>query len=245
MPAHDMSSPLAAVDALILCGGSGTRLRPVIADRPKGLALIGGKPFLDILIEDLLQQGVRRIIFCVGHLGDQIISRYAGRAGAEYLFSREGVPLGTGGAIRNALHLSRGSPFLVMNGDSLCQVALEKFLAFHQGMSASLSIVLTRPDERHDGGMVYLDENQRIRTFLEKSSDRSRDGGLINAGIYMLQRDSIEHCHLSSPFSLEYDVFPQLVGTAPCFGFVVESRLTDIGTPERYQKANTDWPKNA
>ena len=102
---NSTSNTTAEIDVLVLCGGVGSRLHPLISDRPKGMALIGGRPFLDILVEDLLKQGFRRIIFCVGHLKEQIIARYKSRDDAEYLFSQEDVPLGTGGAVQNALPL--------------------------------------------------------------------------------------------------------------------------------------------
>ncbi len=234
----DETNPLAAIDALILCGGLGSRLHPVISDRPKGLAPVGGKPFLDILIEDLLQQGIRRIIFCVGHLKEQIIGRYKVRDDAEYLFSQEDIPLGTGGAVQNALSLVRSDPFLVMNGDSLCRIDFRKFYSFHRAKAAIASFVLTQAGDRYDGGVVCLDEMQRIRFFLEKANVGDQRGRFINAGIYLMQQGDMELQHIAPPFSLESDVFPALVKAKSCFGFVVGSRLVDIGTPERYRKAN-------
>lgn len=229
-----------AIDVLVLCGGAGTRLRPLISDRPKGMALIGGRPFLDILVDDLLKQGFRRVIFCVGHMKEQIIDRYKIRYDAEYLFSQEDVPFGTGGAVQNALPLVCSDSFLVMNGDSHCCVDLGRFYSFHQSMAANASFVLTQVNERHDGGIFGLDETQQIRFFLEKSKVSGQEDCFINAGIYLLQRESIEFQVMTPPFSLENDVFPKLVKTKRCFGFVVKSELVDIGTPERYRKANED-----
>ena len=237
---NNTSKTTAEIDVLVLCGGAGSRLRPLISDRPKGMALIGGRPFLDILVEDLLKQGFRRIIFCVGHLKEQIIGRYKSRDDVECLFSQEDVPLGTGGAVQKALPLVRGDPFLVMNGDSLCRVDFERFYSFHQAKAANASFVLTQVDERHDGGVVRLDRTQEVHSFLEKSTAGGRNDCFINAGIYLLQRESIEFQVMTPPFSLEYDIFPKLVNTKRCFGFVVKSELVDIGTPERYRKANED-----
>lgn len=239
---HDQTpTSLATVDVLILCGGLGSRLHPILPDRPKGLALVGGKPLLDILVEDLISQGFRRVIFCVGHMKEQIIGRYETRNDAEYLFSQEDFPLGTGGAVRNALPLIRSDPFLVMNGDSLCRVEFRKFCLFHHAKAAMASFVLTQVDERYDGGVVCLDESQKVSFFMEKSKSKDQYGCFMNAGIYLLQQKSVASQHMSSPFSLEYDVFPTLVNTKPCFGFVVGSQLIDIGTPERYRKANEDY----
>lgn len=237
------SNVLGTTDVLILCGGLGSRLQPIIPDRPKGLAPVGGKPFLDILVEDLLRQGVRRFVFCVGHLKEQIIERYRDRDDAEYLFSEEDVPLGTGGAIQHALPLARSNPFLVMNGDSLCPVELAKFCSFHHAKEATASFVLAQVGERYDGGVVCLDDSLKVEFFMEKSGARGRQGCFINAGIYLMQHDSIEFLRGTPPFSLEYDVFPALVKSRPCFGFVVGSELVDIGTPERYRLANMDCLK--
>lgn len=234
--------PLAEIDVLILCGGLGSRLRPIITECQKVLAPIGGKPFLEILVEDLVQQGFRRVIFCVGHLKEQIIERFSDRGGAEYLFSQENVPLGTGGAIQNALLLIQSNPFLIVNGDSLCQVKFENVLQFHLDRSAAATLVLTAANGRDDGGTVLLDKACQIQSFAEKSAGHEREG-FINAGIYLLRSDAVEWERLVAPFSLEFNILPALVTEKRCFGFVVDSPLIDIGTPERYQKANKGQPQ--
>jgi NDP-sugar pyrophosphorylase family protein len=234
-----MSSTLSSIDVLILCGGLGTRLSSVMPDRPKGLAPVGGKPFLDILVDDLLQQGFQRVIFCVGHLKEQIIERYQSRKDAEYLFSQENTPLGTGGAIQNALPLIRSHLVLIINGDSICPVNFADFHQFHTSKLAAVSLVLATPEDRPDGGTVCLNDAQQIQSFNEKSKSNAGEC-FINAGIYLIQRDVIELQALAPPFSLEYDVLPELVRKKSCFGFVVKSRLVDIGTPERYMKANRE-----
>ncbi len=239
MPTYPVDTSLSSTDAVILCGGLGTRLQSVLSDRPKGLAPIGSRAFLDIVLDDLVRQGLRRIIFCVCHMKEQIIARYENRADAECVFSQEAVPLGTGGAVRNALPLIRSDPFLVMNGDSLCQVDLGAFYRFHVRNSSAASMVLTAPDVRQDCGTVQLNEAQRILSFSEKSASPSRNR-FVNAGIYLLSADAMKTTEKAFPFSLEYDFLPDLVKTKPCFGFVVQSKLVDIGTPERYLKANDD-----
>ncbi len=234
---HQSASSLAAVDVLVLCGGLGSRLRSIIPDRPKGLAPVAGRPFMDILIEDLVRQGFRRIIFCVGHLKEQIIGSYGSRTDAEYLFSKEDVALGTGGAVQNALSLVRSDTFLVTNGDSLCRVDYRKFYKFHLDNGAIVSMVLADVPDREDGGNVCLDDRHRIRSFAEKSPTGQQDR-FINAGIYLMRRDEVELQNREVPFSLEYDLFPAMIKAKPCFGFVVESKLFDIGTPAGFLKIN-------
>jgi len=228
------------IDVLVLCGGAGSRLRPLISDRPKGMALIGGLPFLDILVDYLLKQGFGRIIFCVGHLKEQIIERFKSRNDANFKFSEESVLLGTGGAVQNALSMVCSNPVLVLNGDSFCLFNFDELLKFHRTKASFATFVLTDPQERYDGGFVRIDGCKKVQSFLEKKSNKHPYKGFINAGIYLLERESLAFSGLKPPFSLEYDVFPTLAKVNSCYGFVVESQLIDIGTPERYLKANND-----
>jgi D-glycero-alpha-D-manno-heptose 1-phosphate guanylyltransferase len=225
-----------SLDAVVLCGGKGARLQSALPDRPKALAPVGERALLDILVEDLVVQGVRRIILCVGYLKEQIIAHFSGRTEASFLFSEETAPLGTGGAVRNAARLIESDPLLIMNGDSLCRFDLQALLAFHQVNSAALTIVVAQDRERHDVGTIRLAQDRRIRVFSEKGN---ADGGpgYINAGIYLMRRGLIESWRRGDPLSLEYDVLPRLVASERCFGFVVSSQVIDIGTPERYQRA--------
>jgi NDP-sugar pyrophosphorylase family protein len=223
------------LDALVLCGGLGTRLRPLIADRPKGLAQIGGKPVLDIIVERLIAQGVRRIVFCVGHMKDQILAHFAIRSDNRFGFSEEASPLGTGGALRNALPHVSSDPFLVLNGDSLCDVDVARFLAFHEACGADASLVLTVPGENRDGGLVELDERSRITQFIEKPGC-THTGSYINAGVYLLNARVV--AGPAAEFSLERDIFPALAEEGRCYGFPVSGEVVDIGTPERWRRAN-------
>ena len=227
------------VDAVILAGGLGKRLRSMVDDRPKPMATIRGRPFLDILIDDLTRQGLRRFILCVGHRGDQIVAHLRSRADAEFVFSEESVPLGTGGAIRHAAHLIHSDPFLALNGDSLCRIDYERFVAFHHERNAAASIAVAATRGRSDGGTVELADDSRIVRFREKASAVSAASAYMNAGIYLLRRDLPASWSQSDPFSLEHDIFPQLVSGKNCHGFVVDAEVVDIGTPERYVEAQS------
>jgi NDP-sugar pyrophosphorylase family protein len=231
---------LAEIDVLILCGGLGTRLRPIMADRQKVMAPVGGKPFLEIVVGDLLQQGFRRIIFLVGHMKEQIIERYSDGSEAEYLFSEEDVPLGTGGAIQKALSLVRSNTFLTINGDSCCPISFCEFYRFHLSKSAALSLVVATVSDREDVGTILLNDSNQIHSFTEKSKV-SNNASFINAGIYLMQLDAIDLKQMNPPFSLEYDVLPKLVIEKPSFGFITNSLLVDIGTPARYLKAEEQY----
>jgi D-glycero-alpha-D-manno-heptose 1-phosphate guanylyltransferase len=222
------------LDVLILTGGQGSRLRNVVSDRPKPMADIQGRPFLDILINHVASFGSHRFILCTGFMADSI-ERYYEKADQPYtlLFSREAIPLGTGGAIKNAEPLIASNPFLVLNGDSLCRADIKDFFYFHVGKKALLSLVVTGVNESGDFGSIAMDGKDRITGFLEKgSSGRS----LINAGIYLLDSKVLSLIPTQSQFSLEHDLFPALVGK-DFFGFLTKEALIDIGTPERYEQA--------
>ncbi len=219
------------VDLLILCGGMGTRLRSVVADRPKPMAVIDQRPFLDILIDRFRKAGLRRFILCTGHLSEAIESHYAGRQdGIEVVISKEAQPLGTAGAVKLAEPHILTDPFLVANGDSYCEVDLSAFIRFHQARHAALSIVVSRSQDPKDYGTVRVDASQRIIGFAEKSD--AGPGGLISAGIYLFGRPVLSAIPTGVKSSLECDVFPNLLAR-PCYAFSGTSLVLDIGTPAR------------
>jgi len=222
---------------MILAGGLGTRLREIVSDRPKPMAAIHGRPFLDILISDLLRQGLRRIILCVGHGRDQVIAHYRDRRDADYLFSEEETPLGTGGAVRHAAGLVSSDPFLVLNGDSWCAVDYARFLEFHVEKHAEFSIVVAAARGRADGGTVELADNARITRFREKAAISGAARPYINAGVYLLRKSLTATWQQPAPFSLEHNILPGLVEGGRCYGYTVEGEVVDIGTPERYAAA--------
>jgi len=227
------------VDAVILAGGLGTRLKSVVGDRPKVLATVQGKPFLDIIVADLVGQGFGRIVLCVSHLREQVVAHFAHRSEAEFLFSEEETPLGTGGAIRHVARLIGSDPFLVLNGDSLCRIEYARFLAFHRKTGVAMSMVVAGARGRADGGTVELATDGRIARFREKSSSQNAARTFINAGIYLMRRDLPASWRNTDPFSLERDIFPDLIGGGRCYGYAVDAEVVDIGTPKRYVAAQS------
>ena len=222
------------IDALILCGGLGTRLQEAVPDRPKGLAEVAGRPFLDILVAELQRQGLRRFVLCAGHRAEQIAALYRGRQDAEFVLSAEPSPLGTGGAVRHALAHARTDPFLVLNGDSHCEVDYAALRAFHARAGADLTVVVAPDPERGDAGRVALAGDGRVLSFDEKTATAH---AYVNAGIYVMQRRAAERLPAGVAASLERELIPALVREERCFGFPVPGPLTDIGTPERYRAA--------
>jgi D-glycero-alpha-D-manno-heptose 1-phosphate guanylyltransferase len=222
-------------DVLILCGGLGKRLRSVVRDKPKPLAEIDKRAFLDLLIDCIAGYGFKRFILCTGYMGAAIAEHYGKPSeGVEILFSQEGHALGTAGAVKNAEPLIRSNPFLVANGDSFCKVNLSEFLNFHQKNSASLSMVVTRSQNSKDFGTITLSDSQEIVLFEEKKAGTKE--AFINAGIYLMDKNILSLIPSDRKYSLEVDLFPQHTGRG-FYGYVVTSELIDIGTPERYKQA--------
>ncbi len=223
-----------AMDAVILCGGLGTRLRPISGDMPKVLMPFAGRTFIDILIEFLLPFGFRRFVLCVGHMREKVRTHFSARD-YEVVFSEETEPLGTGGAVKNARKHITTSPFLLLNGDSLCQTDLHGFYDFHVRKAGVMSIVLSRPLSESAYGVVEVDREDRIVAFREKAE--ARKGSFINAGLYLAERRIFDLMPEAARFSLETDLIPAILPQG-CYGFVTDAGLIDIGTPDRYFQAH-------
>lgn len=233
-----MSTSLRKIDVVILCGGLGKRLRPVVFGQPKVLAKIGEKTSLDILINNLLLYGFKNMILSVGYLKEQIKNHFNFNYNENYdytiTFSEEEEPLGTGGALKKAKPLIRSNPFMVMDGDSICKVNFRSFIDFHTEKKALLSVVLVRSKTAEDYGSITLDDSQRITGFNEKIAGGSEN--IINAGVYLMEKDIFSYMPKQNRFSLEYELFPKIIDNR-CYGFLTEGEFIDIGTPERYEKA--------
>jgi len=230
------------IDVVILCGGLGKRLRPVVNDRPKSLAEINGVAFLDILIKYVASFGLKRFILCSGYMGDAIREHYQQISHAlEIVFSQEEEPLGTGGAIKNAQPLIKSNPFLVINGDSFCKLNLPLFYKFHLKKKAVLSVVLSKPKNDQNYGVVVLDRQGKIIKFNEKV--KPVKGSFCSAGIYLMEQEIFYLMGANKVFSLEHDLFPVLAGK-DCYGYYRKNNFIDIGTPQNLMKAG-DFIKNA
>ncbi|MEO5358657.1 MAG: sugar phosphate nucleotidyltransferase [Nitrospirae bacterium YQR-1] len=221
-------------DVVILCGGIGSRLTPLIADRPKPMADINGEPFLNILINHYKSFGIKRFILCTGHMSGFIENYYAlNNPAAEIVISKEDTPLGTAGAVKNAEPLINTNSFFVINGDSFCNVNLAGFHSFHIRTSASASMVLTTAATKdpQSCGSVITDNSQKITGFIEKTTAYKTP--LINAGIYIFNKSILSLIPPAIKMSLEYDLFPKIVNSG-FYGYTTNKTLFDIGTPDKY-----------
>ncbi len=234
-----MIQTFADTTALVLAGGLGTRLRSVVSDRPKVLARVAGRPYLAHLLDQLADAGLRRVVLCTGYRADQIQLSFGARyRELDLLYSEEGQPLGTAGALRLALPHADSETLLVLNGDSYCAADLSAFWCFHEGHSRSApsaSLVLTEAAETCRFGRVDINSKGAVTRFLEKGD--AGGPGLINAGIYLLDRALVESIPAAQPVSLERDVYPNRIARG-LYGFATSSAFIDIGTPESYAAAD-------
>jgi len=228
-------SDLSQIDTLILCGGLGNRLRSAIGENQKVMAQINGRPFMDHILNHLKQQGLRRVILCTGYRSQSVEQYYqTPDPDLQFEYSREGEPLGTGGAVKNAEHFVLSDPFFVMNGDSFCPVDLSRLLESHRSRKARITIVVSEVNDAREFGSVRLDGESRIVSFDEKKAGGGKK--MVNAGIYCFNRDVLSLMAWGINLSLEKDLFPSLKETDMA-GFVTDASFVDIGTPERYSQA--------
>ncbi len=216
--------------ALVLAGGFGSRLRPVVADRPKALFIVAGRPFVTFLLDQLAAAGASRVVLCTGHHGDQMRACLGERYGAlPLIYSHESEPLGTAGALRLALPWVTSDPALVMNGDSYCEADLGALLAWHQARPAAASLLLTQVPDTGRYGRVQRDAADAVTGFVEKGA--AGGPGWINAGIYVLSQALLAGIPAGRAVSIEREVFPAWVGRG-LYGCPAGGRFIDIGTPE-------------
>lgn len=214
---------------MILCGGLGTRLRPALPDKPKPMAEVDGRPFLDILIDSIARQDVRRFILCTGYKAEQIAGHFTAHRGREYVFSHEKEPLGTAGALKLCAPLCAGENFLAFNGDSICPLNLSELIQAHRRFSALATLAVVPAGDRPDGGRVDRGPDGTVRGFLEGGLGPER---LINAGVYVFDRKIFDHIPAGKPSSLEKDILPGLAGRG-LYAHPCAEQLFDIGTPQR------------
>jgi len=226
------------MEAIVLAGGFGTRLRPVVSDVPKPMAPVGGRPFLEHLVGYWIEQGVRRFVVSVGYLAERIVD-YFGSAwrGAEFAYAREQTPLGTGGGLLLALDEVTSPRVLVLNGDSFFRVVLAEALAFHQSRNAdcSLNLFRSRDTRRYLG--LDLEDNGRVRSF---SAPGDAVTALVNGGVYLFRTATLRALPWKSGerASLEADILPHGMSAGwRIYGRECRGAFIDIGVPEDYARA--------
>lgn len=230
----------AVKEAIILAGGLGTRLRSVVQDVPKPMALVQEKPFLETLLTYYAAQGIKRFILSVGHLA-HIIQNHFGHSwhGLEIAYSLETTPLGTGGGILQASTLldSGEKTCLALNGDTFFAINLPKLMRFHQIKNAAISLsCFTSSDiERYMG--LTIDQTNRVTQFNVKSHSGKC---LVNGGAYLINRALLSSLSRQPirPQSWENDTLPSLLREGhPLYAHAIEADFIDIGIPDDYARA--------
>lgn len=224
------------MDAIILAGGKGTRLRKVVSDVPKPLAPINGVPFLDLLLLQLDKYHfIKKVVLAVGYKSEMIIRRYRDSKIYNFKidFSVEKELLGTGGAIKKAISLVASRDVLVLNGDTLVDINFEELNRFHQDRGAMLTIVLRKMGDSNRYGTVIIDKEHKILAFEEKQDKQL--AALINAGIYIINRGLFDNV-IERELSFEKELMPYFI-KHDAYGYIVEGPFIDIGIPETYSIA--------
>jgi D-glycero-alpha-D-manno-heptose 1-phosphate guanylyltransferase len=225
------------MEAIILAGGLGKRLRSTVPDLPKPMALVAGRPFLEILLANLAQKGFSRIVLSVGYLAEKIITYFGDRfKGVELNYSIEEAPLGTGGAVRLALTCRTSDHVFVFNGDTYLDLEVERVEAHWQEHRKPIIVARKLADTSRYGRIELLEG--RVIKFAEKDVSGS---GLINAGCYVLPPDLLDSIPVGRVFSLEKDFLANAVQHVSFDCFVTHGKFIDIGVPEDYARAQHEF----
>lgn len=229
------------VDAVVLVGGKGTRLRPLTLSAPKPMLPTAGLPFLTHLLSRIAAAGVEHVILSTSYQAATFEAEFGdgSKLGLQIEYVTETDPLGTGGGIANVAPRLRNDTVMVFNGDVLSGADLTQMLAAHHDTGAELTLHLVRVSDPRAFGCVPTDDTGRVLAFLEKTEDPPTDQ--INAGTYIFNRSIIDRIPRGRAVSVEREVFPALLsdGVKVC-GFVDSSYWRDMGTPEDFVRGSSD-----
>ena len=228
-------------EAIILAGGLGTRLQPVVSELPKCLAPVGGRPFLSYLLNSSKKQGINKFIFALGHKSDQIES-FVKKTLPEgtFVFSKEEEPLGTGGAIYKACRLAAGPNVMILNADTFFGIVYSNLTIVHELRKADCTLAL-KPMQAFDRYGAVEVERQVVTGFGEKKYHKA---GLINGGVYALSVPSFLQKSFPANFSFERDYLEKNYRSGKILALVSDAYFIDIGIPEDYQRAQEELVPN-
>lgn len=224
--------------AVILAGGKGEKLRPYTYELPKSLLPIKGKPILEHLIENLRKADIREIIICVGYLGEKI-KEYFGdgnKIGVKIQYSKEQIPLGTGGAIKKIHHFVKNESFLVLHGDILTNLNLKDLINFHKEQENVGTAALIQTNNPLPFGQFEL-HGTTIVGFYDKTKQGEEKSHLVNTGVYIFDNKIFDYFPKEKNVFMLENILKQLILDKKLSGFVFEDQWFDIGTPESYGEA--------
>ena len=228
------------MQAVILVGGEGTRLRPLTSTVPKPVVPLVARPFISYMLEWLCAHGIDDVIMSCGFLATSVrnVLGDGSSYGIRLRFVEEPDPRGTAGALKFAESML-DERFLMLNGDVLTDIDLTEQIAQHERTGAKATLALVPVDDPSAYGLVHLEDDRAVRDFVEKPSSDRIDTNLISAGAYVLQREVLDLVPADRNVSIEREVWPRLIGDG-LYGFPSESYWLDIGTPERYLQGTFD-----
>lgn len=226
------------MEAIVLAGGLGTRLRDVVSNVPKPMAPVAGRPFLELLLSSLRIKGISRAILSIGYMSDAITSYFEKHpVGIELAYEIESTPLGTGGAIAAALKHASSDAVFVFNGDTYLDLDLGVLAAMWPGDGTPIVVARLVPDAERYGKLQC--SGDRIARFLGPGHEGP---GVINAGCYVIPKDLFAGATLPSRFSFETDFLAHRAPLALRV-FVTDAQFFDIGVPEDYRRAQAELPR--
>lgn len=224
------------MEAIILAGGLGTRLRTLVSDVPKTMAPVAGRPFLEILLAALARKGITKVILSLGYLADKVINHFGAQySGMELVYEIESTPLGTGGAVRKALLRCHADHVYVFNGDTYLDVEIAALEAKWQAQRRPIIVARHVNDVSRFGRLDMA--NGRIAAFFEKGVGGA---GLVNTGCYVFPTNVLDQFPVGQAFSLE----TEFLASAAVFDrfdlFITHGYFIDIGVPEDFRRAQTE-----
>jgi D-glycero-alpha-D-manno-heptose 1-phosphate guanylyltransferase len=228
------------MEAIILAGGLGSRLKKQVSEVPKPLAKVDGEPFLNYIFKYLKAYGCKKVILSVCHMHELIQKHYGNEfLGIEIDYAIEKEALGTGGAIKFSLEKAKSKNVFVLNGDSFFDLNLNEFLELHSEKNSSFSLALRKKHKIERFGAVKINAENRITEFAEKG--KYQGSGLINGGVYLINRDKFLKLKFPKKFSLEYDFLQTHVKKENIYGFRFDGYFIDIGIPFSYYLAQNEF----
>jgi D-glycero-alpha-D-manno-heptose 1-phosphate guanylyltransferase len=224
------------MEAVVLAGGLGTRLREAVPEWPKPMAPVAGRPFLEILLSDLAKKGFRRVVLSVGYMAEKIQIHFQQRfAGMDLVYAVESTPLGTGGGVRLALTMCKADFVFVFNGDTYLDLEVGDVADHWRTHHHPIIIGREVADTARYGRLMT--SSGLVTGFSEKSISGP---GIINAGCYVLEKSALDAFPPNTPFSMETDYLVPLVAKEVVDVFVTSGKFIDIGIPEDFQRAQDE-----
>lgn len=225
------------MEAVILAGGFGHRLRSVVNNVPKPMAPIAGRPFLELLLDRLVDARFSHAVLSTGYMHETIEDHFGiSYRGMPLSYAVEETPLGTGGGLRNAFTRLQGNEAVVLNGDTLFEVDFDSLDTFFHNRKTRLAMILRRVDDISRYGAVVTGDDGQIVRFIEKQElPKGPRAGTINGGVLMVERSLVEEKPLGEPFSFEKEILQTKFQEEPFYAYPSDAYFIDIGIPEDYQ----------